>query len=182
PAGRIVLRLALPGRHNVANAAAATATALAVGAAPEAIASGLERMRPVAGRLEPKIIDRDICIIDDTYNANPASLQAALEVLATFPGRHWLVLGDMAELGDAAPDYHRQVAQMVRDYHVDRLLTIGELSRLTAASFGEGADHHASLDALVASLGESLEPHTTVLVKGSRSMRMERVVAALTSE
>lgn len=182
PAGRIVLRLALPGRHNVANAAAATATALAVGAAPEAIASGLERMRPVAGRLEPKIIDRDICIIDDTYNANPASLQAALEVLAAFPGRHWLVLGDMAELGDAAPDYHRQVAQMVRDYHVDRLLTIGELSRLTAASFGEGADHHASLDALVASLGESLEPHTTVLVKGSRSMHMERVVAALTSE
>jgi UDP-N-acetylmuramoyl-tripeptide--D-alanyl-D-alanine ligase len=182
PAGRIELRLALPGRHNVANAAAATAAALAVGAAPAAIAAGLEAMRPVPGRLEPKMIAGDICVIDDTYNANPASLRAGLEVLAAFPGRHWLVLGDMAELGEDAPDYHRQAAQLVRDYRVDRLLTIGELSRLTTAGFGEGADHHGSMDALVASLGESLEPHTTVLVKGSRSMGMERVVAALTSE
>ena len=87
----------------------------------------------------------------------------------------------MAELGDQAPEYHRQVAQLVRDYRVERLLTIGELSRLTTDSFGEGAEHYASVDALVASLGESLEPHTTVLVKGSRSMGMERVVAALTS-
>ncbi len=182
PAGGIDLHLALPGRHNVANAAAATAAALAVGAAPEAIVSRLESMRPVPGRLELKTIDGDICIIDDTYNANPASLRAGLEVLAACPGRHWLVLGDMAELGDEAPDYHRQVAQLVRDYGVDRMLTIGELSRLTTISFGEGADHHASIDALVASLGESLKPHTTVLVKGSRSMGMERVVAALTSE
>jgi UDP-N-acetylmuramoyl-tripeptide--D-alanyl-D-alanine ligase len=87
----------------------------------------------------------------------------------------------MAELGSEAATYHRQVAQLVRDYSVDRLLTIGELSRLTTASFGEGAKHHASIDALVASLGESLEPHTTVLVKGSRSMGMERIVAALTA-
>lgn len=182
PAGPVALRLALPGRHNVANAAAAAAAAVAIGAAPEAIVSGLEQMRPVPGRLQPKIIDGDICIIDDTYNANPASLKAGLEVLAAFPGRHWLVLGDMAELGDEAPGYHREAAQLVRDYHIDRLLTVGELSRLTTASYGEGAHHHASLDALVASLGESLQPHTTVLVKGSRSMGMERVVAALTSE
>lgn len=182
PEDRIELHLALPGRHNVANAAAAAAAALAVGAAPAAIVSGLEGLRPVPGRLEPKIIDGDICVIDDTYNANPASLQAGLEVLAAFPGRHWLVLGDMAELGDEAPDYHRQAAQLVRDYRVERLMTIGELSRLTTASFGEGAHHHESMDALVASLGESLEPNTTVLVKGSRSMGMERVVAALTSE
>jgi UDP-N-acetylmuramoyl-tripeptide--D-alanyl-D-alanine ligase len=182
PAGRIELRLALPGRHNVANAAAATAAALAVDATPEAIAEGLARMQPVPGRLQPKLMAHDICIIDDTYNANPASLQAGLEVLAAFPGRHWLVLGDMAELGDEAPNYHRQVAQLVRDYRVDRLLTIGVLSRLTTAGFGEGAQHHASIDALVASLGETLEPHTTVLIKGSRSMGMERVVAALTSE
>jgi UDP-N-acetylmuramoyl-tripeptide--D-alanyl-D-alanine ligase len=182
PAGPLALRLALPGRHNVANAAAAAAAAVAIGAAPDAIVSGLEQMRPVPGRLQPKIIDGDICIIDDTYNANPASLKAGLEVLAAFPGRHWLVLGDMAELGDEAPSYHRKAAQLVRDYHIDRLLTVGELSRLTTASYGEGAHHHASLDALVASLGESLQPHTTVLVKGSRSMGMERVVAALTSE
>ena len=182
PVGGIEAHLALPGRHNVANAAAATAAAIAAGASPEAIVSGLEAMRPVAGRLEVKSIDGDICIIDDTYNANPASLHAALEVLAAFPGRHWLVLGDMAELGDEAPDYHRQVAALVRDYPIDRLLTIGELSQLTTISFGQGAHHHASMDALLASLAESLEPHTTVLVKGSRSMGMERVVAALTSE
>jgi len=182
PAGPIRLRLALPGRHNVANAAAATAAALAVGAAPEAIVSGLERMRPVTGRLEPKSIGDGVCIIDDTYNANPASLQAGLEVLAAFPGRHWLVLGDMAELGDEACAYHRQVARLVREHGVDRLLTIGELSRLTTTSFGEGAHHHASMDELVASLRASLEPHTTVLIKGSRSMGLERVVAALTSE
>jgi UDP-N-acetylmuramoyl-tripeptide--D-alanyl-D-alanine ligase len=88
----------------------------------------------------------------------------------------------MAELGDEACDYHRQVAQLVREYGVDRLLTIGELSRLTTTSFGEGAHHHASMDELVASLRASLEPHTTVLIKGSRSMGLERVVAALTSE
>jgi len=182
PAGPIQLQLALPGRHNVANAAAATAAALAVDAAPEAIVNGLEGMRPVPGRLEPKAMGEGICIIDDTYNANPASLQAGLEVLAGFPGRHWLVLGDMAELGDQACDYHRQVAQLVRDSSVERLLTIGELSRLTTASFGEGARHYASMDALVASLEETLEPHTTVLIKGSRSMGLEGVVAALTSE
>jgi UDP-N-acetylmuramoyl-tripeptide--D-alanyl-D-alanine ligase len=179
PAGAIALRLALPGRHNVANAAAATAAAIAVGAAPEAVVAGLEGMRPVPGRLELKVLEGGARIIDDTYNANPASLQAGLEVLAAFPGRHWLVLGDMAELGDEAPDFHRQAAKLVRDYGVDRLLTIGELSRLTAISFGEGADHHASMDELVESLGESLEPQTTVLIKGSRSMGMERVVAAL---
>ncbi len=182
PAGPIQLHLALPGRHNVANAAAATAAALAVDAAPEAIVNGLEGMRPVPGRLQPKSRGEGICIIDDTYNANPASLQAGLEVLAGFPGRHWLVLGDMAELGDQACDYHRQVAQLVRDSSVERLLTIGELSRLTTASFGEGARHYASMDALVASLEETLEPHTTVLIKGSRSMGLEGVVAALTSE
>jgi UDP-N-acetylmuramoyl-tripeptide--D-alanyl-D-alanine ligase len=182
PAGLIALELALPGRHNVANAAAASAAALAVGATAEAIASGLESMRPIPGRLEVKPIDGDICLIDDTYNANPASLEAGLEVLAAFPGRHWLVLGDMAELGEDAPEFHRQVAELVREHGVERLLTIGELSRLTTTSFGAGAQHHASMDALVASLEGTLEAHTTVLIKGSRSMGLERVVAALTSE
>jgi UDP-N-acetylmuramoyl-tripeptide--D-alanyl-D-alanine ligase len=182
PAGRIELALALPGRHNVANAAAAAAAALAVGAGAEAVAEGLESIRPLPGRLEVKPVRGDICLIDDTYNANPASLEAGLEVLAAFPGRHWLVLGDMAELGDDAPEFHRQAAGLVREHAVERLLTFGELSRLTSASFGAGAEHHASMQALVASLKDSIEPHTTVLVKGSRSMEMERVVDALTSE
>ena len=182
PTGTIELRLALPGRHNVANAAAAAAAAIAVGVTADAIASGLESVRPLPGRLELKRIGDDICIIDDTYNANPVSLEAGLKVLADMPGRHWLVLGDMAELGDEAPDYHRQVASMVRNYGVERLLTIGELSQLTTISFGKDAHHHACVDALVASLKSSLAAHTTVLVKGSRSMGLERVVAALTSE
>lgn len=181
-AGPIEVLLPLPGRHNVANAAAAAATALAAGAALEAIASGLARMRPVPGRLELKSAGPGVRIIDDTYNANPSSLEAALVVLAEFPGRHWLVLGDMAELGDDAPDFHRQVAALVREHGVERLLTIGELSRLTAASFGGNAQHHASMDELIAALKDSIEPDTTVLIKGSRSMGMERAVAALTSE
>jgi UDP-N-acetylmuramoyl-tripeptide--D-alanyl-D-alanine ligase len=182
PAGDIALHLALPGRHNVANAAAASAAALAVGATPEAIITGLESMQPVPGRLEVKATAGDVCVIDDTYNANPASLEAGLEVLAGFSGRHWLVLGDMAELGDDAPTYHSEVADRVRAHGVDRLLTIGELSRLTTERFGAGAEHHVSMDALIAALEASIEPHTTILVKGSRSMGMERVVAALTAE
>ena len=181
PAGAITLRLGLPGRHNVANAAAATAAALAVGASPEAVVTGLEGMRAVPGRLELKTLDGDIRVIDDTYNANPASLEAGLVVLAGFPGSHWLVLGDMAELGDEASAYHRHAAGLVREHGVDRLLTIGELSRLTTSGFGDGADHFASMEELVTALRESLEPHTTVLVKGSRSMGMERIVAALTA-
>jgi UDP-N-acetylmuramoyl-tripeptide--D-alanyl-D-alanine ligase len=182
PAGEIALHLGLPGRHNVANAAAASAAALAVGATPEAIVAGLQAMRPVPGRLEVKAGADDVCVIDDTYNANPASLEAGLEVLAGFPGHHWLVLGDMAELGDDAPTFHSQVAERVRAHGVERLLTIGELSRLTTERFGAGAEHHASMDALIATLEASMEPHTTILVKGSRSMGMERVVAALTAE
>ena len=182
PAGSMELYLALPGRHNVANAAAAAAAAIAVGATLEAVTEGLERMRPVPGRLEVKPVGGDVCLIDDTYNANPASLEAALEVLAAFPGRHWLVLGDMAELGDAAPEFHRQAAERVRAHGVDKLLTVGELSRLTTTRFGAGAEHFESMDALVAALADSLAPDTTVLVKGSRSMGMERVVAALESE
>ncbi len=179
PAGAIELNLALPGRHNVANAAAAAAAALAVGATPQAIASGLESMRPVPGRLEVKLIGGGVCLIDDTYNANPASLAAALEVLAGFPGHHWLVLGDMAELGEDASDYHRRAAELVRRHGVQCLLTVGELSRLTTAGFGASARHFASTDELIAFLKESLEPQTTVLIKGSRSMGLERVVAAL---
>lgn len=180
-AGPIEVLLPLPGRHNVANAAAAAATALAAGATPEAIASGLARMRPVPGRLEVKS-GGGVRIIDDTYNANPSSLEAALVVLEQFPGRHWLVLGDMAELGEDAPEFHRQAAALVREHGVERLLTIGELSRLTAASFGGDAQHHASMDELIAALKDSMEPDTTVLIKGSRSMGLERAVAALTSE
>jgi len=181
-AGPIDVLLPLPGRHNVANAAAAAAAALAAGASAEAIASGLARMRPVPGRLEVKTAGDGVRIIDDTYNANPASLEAALAVLAEFPGRHWLVLGDMAELGEDAPELHRRAATLVREHGVERLLTIGDLSRLTAASFGAAARHHGTMEELIATLKDSIEPDTTVLIKGSRSMGMERAVAALTSE
>ena len=182
PEGSATLRLALPGRHNVANAAAAAATALAAGTPLEAIVAGLEAMRPVPGRLAVKTTPGGVCIIDDTYNANPASLRAGLEVLAASQGRHWLVLGDMAELGPSGKDYHRKAAKLARAHGVERLLTIGELASLTSTGFGAGAQHYERIEDLVSDLRATLSPQTTVLIKGSRSMGLERVVSALTSE
>jgi UDP-N-acetylmuramoyl-tripeptide--D-alanyl-D-alanine ligase len=182
PRGPIRARLALPGRHNIANAAAATAAALAMDAYPDAIVAGLQSVRPVPGRLEPKRTPAGVCLIDDTYNANPQSLAAALQVLDGFAGRHWLVLGDMAELGGDAPELHREAGLAARDGGVERLYAVGELVRESVASFGEGARHFPSREALVSALEASLDADVTVLVKGSRSMEMERVVTALGAE
>lgn len=182
PAGSIETRLALPGRHNVANALAAAAAAGAAGAAPSEIAAGLAAVRPVRGRLELKAGLRHARLIDDTYNANPASLEAGLAVLAAYPGRRWLVLGDMGELGPDAPAYHERVGRSARRCGIERLYAAGVLSKFAAAAFGDGGRHFADRDALVTALREDLGPDTTVLVKGSRAMQMERVVAALGDE
>jgi UDP-N-acetylmuramoyl-tripeptide--D-alanyl-D-alanine ligase len=161
PRGNIAVRLSLPGRHNVANALAAAACCEAVAAPLADIAAGLEAVRPVQGRLERKQGIRSCTILDDTYNANPASLGAALEVLAGMPGRHWLALGDMGELGESAAALHRDAGAAARESGVERLFATGVLSREAKAG---------------------LAPDVTVLVKGSRSMRMERVVNSLQAE
>jgi UDP-N-acetylmuramoyl-tripeptide--D-alanyl-D-alanine ligase len=182
PAGPIDTVLRLPGRHNVLNALAAACAALALGVAPAAIAAGLSDARAIAGRLQEKRGPRAARILDDTYNANPLSLAAGIEVLVSYPGRHWLVLGDMGELGDTAIDLHEDAARHARAAGVERLYATGEMSRQAVAAFGQGARHFDDAEALATTLCEDLRRDVTVLVKGSRAMHMERVVAALVVE
>jgi UDP-N-acetylmuramoyl-tripeptide--D-alanyl-D-alanine ligase len=179
PAGDATVRLEVPGRHNVSNALAAAAAALAIGIPLAAVVGGLEVFRPVAGRLVALRSVAGATVIDDTYNANPDSVRAAIDVLAAAPPPRWLVLGDMAEVGARGPDFHREVGAHARVAGIDRLLTVGALAAESAAAFGEGAQHFAAVDALAAHVTATAQAGTTVLVKGSRFMRMERVVAAL---
>jgi UDP-N-acetylmuramoyl-tripeptide--D-alanyl-D-alanine ligase len=183
PAGATTVELRAPGRHSVANALAAIAAATAAGAGSAAVRDGLGAFRPVAGRLEMKSGLAGVAIIDDSYNANPDSARAAIAVLAKARGQRWLVLGDMGEVGDAGPAFHREIGEYARAAGIDRLLTTGELTTNTVAAFGPGGEHFDDTDALVAALRRELQTgrsgSTTILVKGSRFMRMERVVSAL---
>lgn len=181
------LRISLPlaGTHNVLNACAAAAAAMALGILPAQIKEGLEKVRSVSGRLQAIDGLADIQLFDDSYNANPASVIAAAEFLAAKPGESWLVLGDMAELGADAGLLHESVGQAVRDAGINRLFATGEQSRRTAAAFGDNAEWIGSVDdlaeVLIAALVKSMPAQGAirVLVKGSRSMQMERVVNAL---
>ncbi|RMG28690.1 MAG: UDP-N-acetylmuramoyl-tripeptide--D-alanyl-D-alanine ligase [Gammaproteobacteria bacterium] len=179
PAGDRELRLAFPGRHNVMNALAAAAAALALGVPLDRIAAGLEAARPVPGRLCPCPGPAGSRILDDTYNANPASVRAALEVLVAQPGEHWLVLGDMGELGAQAAALHARIGQEARSRGVHRLFTTGPLAARAAEAFGSGAAHFDAPSLLAAALRDALREDVTVLVKGSRAARMEQVVQAL---
>ena len=179
PVGEVEVDLRLPGAHNALNAGAAAAAAIAAGASLDAIREGLAAVRPAKGRLESKRGPRGAEIIDDTYNANPASLQAGLEVLSTKPASRWLVLGDMAELGPDGAALHAGAGHSARRHGVERLLVIGELSVEAARAFGDGATHFEDCAALVERLRNELPDGATVLVKGSRSMAMERVVEAI---
>jgi len=179
PAGSVAVRLALAGRHNVQNALGAAAAAHAAGADLDAIAAGLGRMRPVKGRLELKAARGGAYLIDDSYNANPSSLSAGLGVLAATTGERWLVLGDMGELGSAAPGAHATAGREARAAGVTRLFAVGPLSVAAVAEFGAGAEWFADAAALGARVAALLHPAVTVLVKGSRLNRLERVVEAL---
>ena len=179
PGGALEVDLPLPGMHNALNAAAAAAAAIAANADPAAIREGLAAMRPVKGRLESKRGPRGTEIIDDTYNANPVSLRAGLGVLGTKPAPRWLVLGDMAELGPGGAALHAGAGRDARRHGVERLFVTGELSREAARAFGEGAACFDDCAALIDRLRDELPAGATVLVKGSRSMAMERVVEAI---
>ncbi|MEE9286695.1 MAG: cyanophycin synthetase, partial [Gammaproteobacteria bacterium] len=135
--------------------------------------------RPVCGRLQSKRGPHGSRLLDDSYNANPASLQAALDVLADFEGKRWLVLGDMGELGSAAANLHESVGSLARKAGVEQMYAIGDLSRLAAKTFGKGAHHYEQADQLITALAAGLHEDVTVLIKGSRSMHMEQVVASL---
>ena len=177
--GSLDVRLSLPGRHNVRNACAAAAIAAALGLEPERIRAGLESVRPVAGRLQPLPGPAGAAFYNDSYNANPLSVIAAAEFLAALEGRALLVLGDMGELGPDAARLHTDVGTAARNAGVARLYALGELSRHTVRAFGEGGAWFEDVDALVATLERELGPGTNVLVKGSRFMRMERVLERL---
>jgi UDP-N-acetylmuramoyl-tripeptide--D-alanyl-D-alanine ligase len=179
PWGNTEFRLSLPGRHNVMNALAASGAALAAGAGLDAVRQGLASLSAVAGRLTVHHLPNAVTVIDDTYNANPGSLHVALELLGTAEGETWLVLGDMGELGGGALELHREAGHRARAAGVRRLYALGDLSRTAAQSFGDRAEAFDTLEALVAALRAALHTGVHVLVKGSRRMRMERVVDAL---
>ncbi len=178
----LAVRLPLPGSHNVTNAAAAAAILLAAGLLPEQIRSGLEAVRPIGGRLRSLPGLRGSRLFDDSYNANPASVAAAAEFIAAQDGESWLVLGDMGELGSDAAALHRDVGIAAKDAGVDRLLATGPLTKHTIAGFGSAAEWFPTADDLVVAATADLRPDVNVLVKGSRFMCMERVVAALAAE
>ncbi len=182
PAGETEVRLPLPGRHNIRNALAAAAGALAAGATLDDIRRGLESLRDVGGRLQRLRGRHGGTVIHDAYNANPASLAAALHTVGAGPDPKWLVLGDMRELGPAADELHARSGQEARSAGFERLYALGEHSRAAAAAFGKGSQHFADVESLLAELHRGFESGAeppVVLVKGSRGMRMERVVAAL---
>lgn len=176
PAGRIDTTLGVPGEHNLRNAAAATAIALALGASPGAVARGLAAFAGVKGRLQMHACILGATLIDDSYNANPDSVGVAIGVLAARPGRRILVLGDMGELGVGGEALHAEIGQRARAAGIDRLLCLGELSEHAARAFGAGAMHFERIEELLAEIECALAPDVTVLVKGSRFMHMERVV------
>jgi UDP-N-acetylmuramoyl-tripeptide--D-alanyl-D-alanine ligase len=176
PQAQYLVRLSVPGVHNVRNALAAAALAHVLGLRPAYVAAGLSNYAGTAGRLQRKRSCSGAIFIDDTYNANPDSVTAAIDVLMLASGKRLLVLGDMGELGAAGEQLHAEVGAHARRAGVDQLFTLGTLSQAAARSFGPRARAFEDLDALCAALDQALTADTTVLVKGSRFMRMERVV------
>jgi UDP-N-acetylmuramoyl-tripeptide--D-alanyl-D-alanine ligase len=173
------VRLPLAGRHNVANALGAAAAAHAAGAPLAVIVAGLEGMHPVAGRLQLKAGLHGSWLIDDSYNANPSSVRAGIDVLCSLPGEHWLVLGEMAELGDQTVASHAGICDYARRAGITRLFAMGAAARHAVDAFGARASWYEDAARLGDALAASLEPGVTALVKGSRVNRLERVVERL---
>ena len=182
PEGASRANLMLLGKHNVMNALAAAAAASALELSPDEIARGLEMMTAVPGRLAMKTRDDGVRVIDDSYNANPTSLVAAIDVLKDFSGPRWLILGDMAELGATSVELHRDAGERAITSGIERLFTTGRVSKAAADAFGTGGKHYEHFDALLNDVRKEVGEARVVLVKGSRSMRMERVVAALSED
>ena len=181
PAGSVPITIHAGGAHNVRNALAAAAAAHAAGAALGHIVAGLEHFRPVGGRLQLKAGPEGSWIIDDSYNANPSSVKAGLDVLRALPAPIWCVLGEMAELGEKTNELHEDIGTYARDCGVARLFGVGAPTALTVATFGANAEWFPDVEQLISRLQSELPAGATVLVKGSRVNRLERVVVALTS-
>ncbi len=184
PAGAVVYRLHIAGRHNVKNSLAALACACAAGVPLDAAAQGLSAFEPVAGRsraLSLRVGHRPVTLVDDTYNANPDSVRAAIAVLAGLPGPRLLVLGDMGEVGTDGPALHAEAGLCAREHGLDRVFALGELSRHAVQAFGPAGRHFDQVEALTTAVLNALPGVASVLVKGSRFMKMERVVQAASS-
>jgi UDP-N-acetylmuramoyl-tripeptide--D-alanyl-D-alanine ligase len=177
PAGEADATLAIPGLHNVRNALASAACAHAAGIAPQWIAEGLTAFRPYTGRLQVRQAKSGATLIDDSYNANPDSVRAAIDVLAGCPAPTVLILGDMGEVGEHGAEFHREVGAYARSKGISQLLAVGDATRHAVEAFGDAGRHFERLEDLISSVSG-----TTLLVKGSRFMKMERVVAALTGD
>ena len=182
PAGDIAVRLALPGMHNVANALAAVAVGLACGVTLVDIRDGLEAARPVDGRLRTLSSPDGASIIDDCYNANPGSVRAAIDLLATCEGKRTLVLGAMHELGDSSAALHREIGEYALRAGIDQLWGVGAELEGCVEAFGERGQHFDSREAVLVGLDGQFNSDDTVLIKGSRSAGMELVLQALLLE
>ncbi len=182
PAGEAEARLAVPGQHNVMNALAATALTVALDVSLDNVIEGLESFSGVSGRLASTLASNGARIINDTYNANPLSVKAAIDVLVSSDTDTWLVLGDMAELGDEQEALHRQVGEQARALGVKHLLATGDLARFAVDAFGDNAAFFQDRQQLIEQLQQGITAESVVLVKGSRSMGMEQVVNALVDE
>jgi UDP-N-acetylmuramoyl-tripeptide--D-alanyl-D-alanine ligase len=181
PAGMMAATLRMAGQHNLKNALAATACALAAGVPLDAVARGLTSFEPVKGRSRLHRLQRGartLTLVDDSYNANPDSVRAAIDVLASLDSPRWLLLGDMGEVGTQGPAFHAEVGGYARQRGIEQVWTVGEACANAARAFGTAARHFATVDALLAALPEA-PAAASLLVKGSRFMRMERVVQAL---
>ncbi len=182
PAGSAEIVLPLPGRHSVMNALAAAALALGAGAPFDAIVAGLAQAEPVKGRQIPHRLGNGAVLVDDSYNANPGSVAAAIATLAQSGDEAWLVLGDMKELGETAAQLHADIGAQARRAGLRKVWTVGELAREASRAFGDGARHFDSQAALVAALAGELHAGVRCLVKGSRSSAMDKVVDALLAQ
>jgi UDP-N-acetylmuramoyl-tripeptide--D-alanyl-D-alanine ligase len=193
PQGDLKVMLNILGDHNACNAVAASAVAIAAGISPAMIQKGLESFLPVNGRMQKHVLSNDITVIDDSYNANPDSVRAAIDVLSNIKTAAWLVLGDMGEVGNQGAEFHREVGQYAGEKGVQKLFALGDLSKeavlayQASATQGHVAYHFADVAELCTELNKSLQARknheeVTLLVKGSRFMRMERVVKALAEE
>jgi UDP-N-acetylmuramoyl-tripeptide--D-alanyl-D-alanine ligase len=179
PVGTVAVRLGLGGQHNVVNAAGAAAAAMSAGASLEQVVAGLASVRPVPGRLQPRRTRHGARLIDDSYNANPSSVRAGIDVLVGLGGKPWLVFADMGELGAHAHASHVEIGEYARQKGVERLFATGKLATLSAEAFGKGAAWFPDTESLARALDGALQADVCVLVKGSRSNRLERVVTAL---
>jgi UDP-N-acetylmuramoyl-tripeptide--D-alanyl-D-alanine ligase len=194
--GGIEVQLNTLGNHNVRNALAATAVALGAALSLEKIKTGLESFSPVNGRMQAKRLTANRTLIDDSYNANPDSVRAAIDALKQSGNDSWLVLGDMGEVGDQGPAFHEEVGTYAAEQGIAKLFALGEQCQFAVQGFDKAnseptatAAHFMNLDQLLAELSSALDtqgllaaPHLDILVKGSRFMRMERVVQALLKE